>query len=84
MPEILAPGDTLVVWRLDRLIGLARSLGNLIQLTNERTSIPPHRFGIFNREAGYRFADRKACFDVFGTWPSSNVISSAEGLYLRS
>ena len=35
LPEIFAYGDTLVVWRL---IGFGRSLGNLIQLTNELQS----------------------------------------------
>ena len=54
----LREDDTLVIWRLDRL---GRSLGDLIELTNELQSRSID-FGIFNREAGYRFADRKACF----------------------
>jgi hypothetical protein len=70
--------------RLDRL-------GRLLvtSLNSLRASVPPHRFGIFNREAGYGFAEQESLFScvcpgrvrtgpvIFNRSASSTKIASA-------
>src|SRR6476620_9259005 len=69
------PGDTLVVWRLDRL---GRSLQHLITVIAD----------LEQRQIGFRILTEsidtttpggKLIFTSLGRWPSSSAISSANG-----
>src|SRR5687767_3028606 len=69
----LRPGDTLVVWKLDRL---GRSLRHLVDTVT----------GLAERGVGFRSLQEaidtttpggKLVFHVFAAWPSSNATSSA-------
>jgi len=71
----LRTGDTLVVWRLDRL---GRSLGNLIQLTNELQSRRIDLESLTEKlDTGRR--RESSFFMCLLLWPNSNGISFASG-----
>jgi DNA invertase Pin-like site-specific DNA recombinase len=71
----LRTGDTLVVWRLDRL---GRSLGNLIQLTNELQSRRVDLESLTEKlDTGRQ--QESLFFMCLLPWPNSNAISFASG-----